>query len=94
MKNVWLVGATALALVSRAMAAEAVDIVNEDDNAYDILMETDGAKYKIEMYPGEYLTGVCGRCTFSFEDGNSVEAEDDQVLVIKDGKLKLKYKVN
>jgi len=89
-KHVLLAGAVALALVSGTMAAQAVDVVNEDENTHEIIVETDGNAQAVEILAGETLPSLCGKCTISLGDTDPVEIEGDQVAVIKGGKLQLR----
>jgi len=89
-KHVLLAGIAALALVAGTMAAQAVDVVNEDENTHEIIVETEGNAKAIEILPGETLPSLCGKCTISLEDSDTVEIEGDQVAVIKGGKLQLR----
>ncbi len=93
-KHVLLAGAAALALVTGTMAAQAVDVVNEDENTHEIIVETEGNAKTIEILSGDTLTGICAQCFLSIGDSDAIEVEGEQIAVIKGGKLQLRSKVN
>ena len=88
-----LAGAVALA----SSSAFAVDVRNDDNEPYEILvsvwkgdtgMETNDTLFNLA--PGQSLSGVCETCIVSLgqdEDAESVAAEQAQLVVVKDGKL-------
>ena len=90
-----LAGAIALS----ATSAHAVDVRNEDDKAYEILIsvwkdqtgtETDDTLIKLE--PGQSVNGVCDSCIVSLgkgDEADSVAAEQAQLVVVKGGKIAL-----
>jgi len=94
MRQFLFASVAALTLTVGTMAAQAVDVVNSDEESHELMVEIDGNAQVIEVLPGNTMTDVCGRCILSMEDGDSVEAEGDLVAVIKGGKIELKSKVN
>lgn len=89
--------ALAGAVVLAASSAHAVDVRNDDNETYEILvsvfkgdtgMETNDTLFSLA--PGQTLSGVCATCIVSLgqdEDAESVAAEQAQLVTVKDGKL-------
>ncbi len=69
--------------------ARAVDIINEDDIVYDVAIEVAGKIDIVEIAPGGILKNVCGRCIVSVDDGEALEALGNQIIVIKNGGMRL-----
>jgi len=90
MKYLLLAGAAALAVAAAGFPAQAVDVVNEDPGTHEVFVskgESDEATM-IELLPGNTAKGVCDRCTLDIgQGGETVQAEGNQIAVIKDGKL-------
>lgn len=69
-------------------AASAVDIENADEDAYQVTVgEGEGAE-TFSLLPGGKQRNVCEeRCTIQVEGVGSIEADEDELVVIRDGAI-------
>ncbi len=82
----------ALAMMASAMQTGpvvAVDIINGDDIVHDVIVEIAGTLDILEVGPGDILKNVCRKCILSIEDGETLDVEGDQAVVIEGGELRL-----
>ena len=90
MNHLLLAGAAALAMIAVTGAAQAVDVVNEDDLTYELNVITDTSATTIEIKAGEQVEAICEKCSLSVGDGEELEFEGDEVVFIRDGKMEHK----
>lgn len=84
-----MAGAMALAL-ALPTAAFAVDIVNEDGEAHQLVVGINGAESLVDVPANSTLTGICEKCSLSLDGEESYEVAGDQTAMIKDGTLKIR----
>jgi hypothetical protein len=77
-------------ILSLGTAARATDVVNLDDKAYKLKVQSEG-KLSISNYtlkPKTTMYGLCGASFCSFEiAGSKVEAKKDDRITIRGGKF-------
>jgi len=87
MKKVLISAATAILTVASASWAMAVGVMNEDANTYTLKIEEAGAESEVQIAPGESIENVCTACSIQLEGQDSIEADGDDLITIKNGKL-------
>ena len=89
MRNTLMTAAVAVFVLASLTEAGAVDIVNDDDSPYVLLVDTGEVAKEVEVGGNQTVTGVCEACVVQIGDDDIVEAEGDQIVKIKGGKLKI-----
>jgi len=87
MRNPLYWGFALLLVLSPASGSLAVDILNEDKAPYTLRIWDESAEREINIQPGEWLTDICGNCSIALEEQDAVEAENDDLVVIREGTL-------
>ena len=89
MKSSIAVAAGMAAAILLVAPASAVDVENDDENAYEITITGDnGEAANFELTPGARESDVCAmRCTVNVEGIGSIDALEDELVVIRDGQL-------
>jgi len=87
MKKSPLWGLAALLVLFPASGSFAVDILNEDEVPYALTISSENGEKDLKIQPGELLKGVCANCAITLEDLDVVEADSDEVVVIREGAL-------
>lgn len=89
MTRLLMAGAAALAIAAFSTGSYAVDLTNEDQQAYQVTTIMDGGMAKlIDVPAGQTVKGICEECSLLLGD-QSVEASGAQQASIKDGKVKV-----
>ncbi len=79
-----------LALLGFADVAGAVELINEDQQTYTVVI-TEGEKVrKLRLRAGDYLPDVCTQCVIAVPEVGEVATEPGDVIIIGDGKLELR----
>ena len=78
----------ALAVVMPFASAHAVDVINEDDAAYPLIIADTAGERDTVVEAAATLSGVCESCAIYLND-EMIEAEGTQVVRIKGGKLSI-----
>lgn len=68
-------------------SAFAVDIHNQDQVDHEVSLVTEKSEKKLVVKAGATAKDVCPACIVEFNDDNFVEAEKDQVVTIKKGRV-------
>lgn len=89
MNRFFMAGAMALAL-ALPTGAFAVDVVNEDAEAHQIVVGIDGAESLVDVPANSTLADICEKCSLSLDGEESYDAAGDQTAMIKDGTLKIR----
>ncbi|MEL0019977.1 MAG: hypothetical protein VW709_08865 [Rickettsiales bacterium] len=80
-----------LALAGMVAAnAQAVDVVNEDQVPYEIVVQDDNGLRVLEISPGQSLKNICVSCALTIPTDEPLEAQDKDIVLIKDGKMDIK----
>lgn len=89
MKPSFAMAAGLAAAIMFAAPAYAVDIENADEDTHQISTSGENTEAsKFELAPGTREAEICaGRCTVQVEGVGSIEADEDEVVVIRDGRL-------
>ena len=71
-----------------AGGALAVEIENQDDQVYEVTIIEGQDQSTFTLGPGMKESDLCeGRCTIAVEGRGQIEAEEDDVVVIRGGEL-------
>jgi len=83
-----VVAATVLTLLP--LGAMATTILNQDNETYAVSISSSSGAEVIEIAPNSQQENICGGCDISLDDGQVIQAEADDVVVILDGALIIK----
>lgn len=89
MTRLFMAGVAALALSLPAAGAHAVDVINQDAEAYRLTVKDNGEQSLLDVAPRSIMKDVCDACELSLDGEESYEASDDQVAMIKGGRLQI-----
>lgn len=71
--------------------ALAVDIENQDERTYHLVIENENGESKeLEIGAGENAENICGFCYISLDGQEPLAAEGDEIVLIKGGVLTIK----
>ena len=87
MKKIAIFAAAAAFLCAPLSTSLAVDIVNDDETPYEVLVTDGSDTLTIPIGPGATAFDVCISCTVEIDGANAVAAEDVDVVRIRDGLL-------
>lgn len=85
MKTYFVAAATALAFAFSPAGAQALEIVNQDEQNHVVILATDDGEKEIEIAAGETANEDCTKCIVQVGEGEPMEVQGDAVVVIKDG---------
>lgn len=71
-------------------AAQGVTLVNEDDVPYPVVVKAGDAEQEMIIEAGAVLDDVCENCLVEVEDAGHIAARDEDVVIIRGGKLALR----
>ncbi|MCP5370918.1 MAG: hypothetical protein H6907_04225 [Hyphomicrobiales bacterium] len=77
----------ALIALAPLAGAKAVEIVNEDNTDYALTVDDGDAVTNVLVQAGGSLQLQCKKCLVGRDGEAAVEAVDDEVVVIREGKL-------
>lgn len=66
--------------------AEAVDIINSDKAAHDLVVVESGEPMRFRIAPRATLTDVCSACRIQVGSKETTDAEDGDTVTIRDGR--------
>ena len=89
MKIIATFAAVAALFVAPLSTALAVDIVNEDETPYEVLVTSGGDTMTIDIEPEATLGDVCDSCNLEIEGEEPISAEGKDVVRIRDGMLSI-----
>ena len=87
MKRSFITAAMLTAAVLAFGPALAVDVINEDAEPYDLIVNDAGQEKQLTIESGATLSEVCVKCSLEMDTGDVIEADEGDVVVIKDGKF-------
>ncbi|GAB3445372.1 hypothetical protein [Insolitispirillum peregrinum] len=78
---------TLLLLTCGGAPAWAVDLANTDTTPYQVVIEENGEHFRFTIAPRAVLSGICSDCSVLLNNGQSVNAEDNDLITIKNGQM-------
>lgn len=85
MRTIATVAATMAFLFTQASSVLAVDLVNEDDVDYTVIIEEGGKDTVIEIGADEAIEGVCDECAVRFPGEDGFKSFETDVITIRNG---------
>lgn len=76
-----------LALLGTIQAAQATDILNQDEVAHELTITEGDVVRTVELAAMGDIRDVCSGCTITLEDGQTLTAKENDIIAIVDGKL-------
>lgn len=73
--------------LTRPTAAQGVTLVNEDDVPYPVVVKAGESEQEMIIEAGAVLDELCEACLVEVEDAGRIVARDEDVVVIRGGKL-------
>ena len=87
MKTIATFAAAAAFLCAPLSTSLAVDIINDDETPYEVLVTDGSDTLAVPIEPGATVVDVCTSCTVEIDGADAVTAEDVDVVRIRDGSL-------
>ena len=87
MKTLAIIAASAALFCAPISTALSVDIVNDDDVPYEVIVPDGGNTVTVPIGPGATVGNVCEYCIVEMDGAEPVSAEDKEVVRIRDGML-------
>ncbi len=89
MKRLLIQGGAIAAATMLAVSAGAVDVINDDQLPYLLVVSDAGGNQEIEIEGGEMLVDVCAECVIEVINVGTVEVSGEQALLIRDGGIEV-----
>ena len=89
MRSRFLAALPALGGILVPQAAIAVDLVNEDNVAYQVRIVDESGEREVIITPRETLVDICYRCEISIEDVGTISAEPTDTIIIQNGEMSI-----
>ncbi|MDH5748940.1 MAG: hypothetical protein OEY85_06490 [Rhodospirillales bacterium] len=79
-------GFAALLALTPLSGAFAVDVINQDGEDHTLIISAGETQKEMVIKAGETLTKICESCTIQLNEEEPLEAQEDEVVTIKEGK--------
>lgn len=83
MKRFLLLSMLMVASTALPRQALAVDLINEDEVAYDVLIEEADSKRTLSLRPGESVPDICRSCDITVDGIGTISTQHGDTIIIR-----------